>query len=129
MDPVEEQLAAYNARDVERFLAAYSSDVVIEDGEDKVLMKGHDQMRAGYSALFAASPELHCRVAARMRVGKYVVDEEEVTGWNASPTPVHAVVVYRVEGGQDRACPHARVSKVNCRHERDETRRKGEACA
>ena len=100
MDPVEEQLAAYNARDVERFIAAYSPDAVVEDGEDNLLMKGHDQMRARYSALFAASPGLQCRIAARIRVGKYVVDEEEVTGRNASPTPVHAVVIYRVEGDQ-----------------------------
>ncbi len=98
MDPVEEQLAAYNARDVERFIAAYSPDVVIQDGENNVLMQGHDQMRARYGALFAASAELHCRIAARMRIGKYAVDEEEVTGWNASAEPVRAVVVYRVEG-------------------------------
>ncbi len=98
MDPVEEQLAAYNARDLERFIAAYSPDVVIEDGADNWLMKGHDQMREKYGELFEASPELHCRIVSRMKIGKYVVDEEEVTGFGGSPTPVHAAAVYRVEG-------------------------------
>ncbi len=45
VDVVEEQLVAYNARDLERFIATYSPEVVIEDGVGNVLMKGHDQMR------------------------------------------------------------------------------------
>ncbi len=45
MDTIEEQLLAYNARDLERFIATYAPEVVIEDGEDNVLMKGHAQMR------------------------------------------------------------------------------------
>jgi hypothetical protein len=98
MDTVEEQLLAYNARDLERFIATYSPDVVIEDGEDNVILKGHDPMRKRYGDLFAASPELHCRILNRLRIGKYVVDEEEVMGWKGSPTPMHAVVVYRVDG-------------------------------
>lgn len=97
MDPVEEQLLAYNAKDLERFIEAYSTDVVIEDGADNLLMRGHDQMRERYKALFEANPELHCRIASRMKIGKYVVDEEEVTGVRGSPTPVRAVVVYRIE--------------------------------
>lgn len=97
MDIIEEQLLAYNARDLERFIAAYSPDVVIEDGEDKVLLKGHDQMRKWYGDLFEASPQLHCRIVNRLRIGKYVVDEEETTGRKGSPTPMHAVVIYRVE--------------------------------
>ncbi|MGE5221745.1 MAG: nuclear transport factor 2 family protein [Omnitrophica WOR_2 bacterium] len=97
MNPIEEQLQAYNTRDLKRFLSAYSPDVVIEDGEDNMLMKGHDQMRERYQALFDASPELHCRIVNRLKIGKYTVDEEEVTGWQGSPTPVRAIVIYRVD--------------------------------
>jgi hypothetical protein len=98
MDTVEEQLLAYSARDLERFIATYSTDIIIEDGENNLIMRGHDQMREMYGALFRANPELHCRIANRMRIGKYVVDEEEVTGVGGSPTPMHAVVIYRIEG-------------------------------
>ncbi len=100
IDPIEEQLQAYNARDLKRFLAAYSPDVIIEDGEDKVLVKGQDQMRERYQALFDASPELHCRIVNRLKIGKYTIDEEEVTGWQGSPTPVRAIVIYRVDAGK-----------------------------
>jgi len=96
MDPVEEQLLAYNTRDLERFIAVYSTDIVIEDGENNLLMKGHDQMRERYGTLFATYPDLHCNLVSRVRIGKYVVDEEEITG-RGSPTPVRAVVIYRIE--------------------------------
>jgi len=95
MDPVEEQLLAYNDRDLERFIAAYMPDVVFEDGENTILTKGHDQIRKSYGNMFATHPELHCKIVSRIKVGNYVVDEEEITG-RGSPTPMHAVVIYRV---------------------------------
>lgn len=61
-------------------------------------MKGHDELRRRYGDLFEASPDLNCRIVNRMRIGQYIVDEEEVTGARGSPTLVHAVVVYRVDG-------------------------------
>lgn len=97
MDIIEEQVLAYNARDLERFIATYSPNVVIEDGENNLLMRGHEQMRERYGALFDANPQLHGRILTRLRIGKYTVDEEEVTGNTNSPTPIHAIVIYRVE--------------------------------
>jgi len=105
MDPVEEQLLAYNDRDLERFIAAYSTDVVIEDGENKLLMNGHSQMRESYGTMFATHPELHCKIFSRIKVGNYVVDEEEITG-RGTPAPVHAVVIYRVN---DDKIVHVRI--------------------
>ena len=99
MDPVQAQLDAYNARDVERFVACYSPDVVMEDGAGQVLLRGHDAMRGMYAQLFARSPELHCELQSRIRVGAYVIDEERVTGFGAAAAGgLHAVAIYRVEG-------------------------------
>ncbi len=97
MDTIDEQVQAYNARDVERFIATYSPDVVIEDGQNNLLMKGHGELRRRYGDLFEASPDLNCRIVHRIRIGPYTVDEEEVTGARGSLTTMHAVVVYRVE--------------------------------
>ncbi|MGE5674164.1 MAG: nuclear transport factor 2 family protein [Mycobacterium leprae] len=96
MDPVPAQLEAYNARDLERFIACYSPDVIIEDGAGNRLMQGHDEMRARYGPMFAQYPELHCRLASRIRIGEYVVDEERITG--RRPEEEHAVAIYRVSG-------------------------------
>ena len=101
VDPVEAQLEAYNARDLERFLACYTPDVVIEDGAGKVLLQGHDGMRQVYGRLFAGSPNLHCQLQSRIRVGAYVIDEERVLGFNPKDpdAEMHAVAIYRVEDG------------------------------
>ncbi len=56
MDIVEEQVQAYIGRDLERFLASYLPDVVIEEGAGNVRMKGHDQMRAIYGACSRSVP-------------------------------------------------------------------------
>ena len=97
MDILEEQVFAYNARDLNRFIATYSPGMVIEDGENNVLMRGHEQLRERYGTLFDANPHLHGRILTPLRIGKYTVDEEEVTGSRNSSTPIHAIVIYRVE--------------------------------
>ena len=96
MDAVERQLEAYNARDVERFVACFTDDVVVEDGEGRTLMTGRAEFREAYAAMFAASPALHCRVVSRARAGRYVVDEERVAG--RGPEELHVLVVYRLRG-------------------------------
>jgi uncharacterized protein (TIGR02246 family) len=100
MDPVQEQVEAFNAHDLDRFLACYAPDVVIEDGAGNVMMQGHDGMRRFYEPVFAQSPHLHADIVTRIRVGAYVIDEERGTGLNAEgfPPEMHAVVIYRVEG-------------------------------
>jgi hypothetical protein len=96
MDPVQEQLEAYNARDLERFLTCYAEDVTIEDGAGNTLMQGHAEMRRRYGPMFAEYPDLHCRIASRIRINDYVVDEERITG--RGPEEAHAVAIYRVAG-------------------------------
>ena len=45
MDPVQEQLDAYNARDLERFLACYHPDAVVEGSAGARLMDGAAALR------------------------------------------------------------------------------------
>lgn len=98
-DPVEGQLAAYNARDVEAFLPWFADDVVVEDGDGNLVLRGKDAMRARYGPMFAANPALVCTLVSRIRIGaadpRWVIDEESITG--RSPTAEHAVAIYKVE--------------------------------
>ena len=93
--PVNAQLAAYNAHDIEAFMACYTTDCVIEDGQGARLLAGHAEMRPRYQALFASSPNLHCDIASRICIGNYVIDEERITG--RVPDLRHAVVIYRID--------------------------------
>jgi hypothetical protein len=102
MDPVQEQLEAYNARDLDRFVACYAPEVVIEDAEGKRLIEGIEPMRAAYGALFASNPGLRAEVPTRIRAGEFVIDEERVSGLShpGAPAELHTAVVYRVRDGR-----------------------------
>ncbi|MEQ1516429.1 MAG: nuclear transport factor 2 family protein [Usitatibacteraceae bacterium] len=95
IDPVDRQLAAYNAHDVDAFMRNFTQDCVIEDGVGTRLSTGHQEMRPRYEALFTNSPNLHCEITSRICVGEYVIDEEAITG--RVPDLPRAVVIYRVD--------------------------------
>jgi hypothetical protein len=94
------QLDAYNRQDLETFLSYYAPDVVIEDGTGQVIIQGHAEMRQFYGTMFAGSPDLRTEVVTRIRVGNYVIDEEQLTGvvMEGYPSDVHAVVISRLNG-------------------------------
>ena len=101
LDPVEEQLAAYNARDIERFIACYAPDVVIEDGAGDILMQGDGALRERYARLFERSSNLRAEVITRIRVGSWAIDEERVSGFELDGVADerHVVAVYWVSDG------------------------------
>lgn len=98
-DPVERQVEAYNRRDIDAFLACYAPDTVVEDATGTVVMRGHDAMRATYSELFRASPDLRADIATRIRVGDYVIDEERITGRRGAADEIRVVAIYHVKDG------------------------------
>ncbi len=68
----------------------------------EVRAKGHDALRQMYGGLFENSPQLAGRIASRIVVGNFVVDHEEIDGFNGpgSPNSVQAIAVYQVFGGK-----------------------------
>ena len=95
--PVEAQLEAYNAHDVDGFLASYSPDVLVQDGAGTTLMQGLDAMRTEYAPFFAENSELRGEIVHRINAGEYVIDEELIHGW--LPEPVRAVAIYHIADG------------------------------
>jgi uncharacterized protein (TIGR02246 family) len=99
---VDAQVDAYFARDLERFVACYASDVVITNAAGEVLATGHDGLREMYGGLFENSPHLAGRIVNRSVVGNFVADHEEIDGFNlpGMPTSVEAIAVYEVTEGK-----------------------------
>jgi hypothetical protein len=93
---VDRQVEAYNAADLDGFLACYSPAVVIRSGEGTVLNDGLDAMRAAYAGWFGSLPELRAEIVTRVVRGSWVVDDEHVT---ATDLEVRALVAYRVRDG------------------------------
>ena len=91
---VAQQVNAYNARDLEAFLALYSDDIEIYEFPDNLMIESKDGMIARYTERFK-SPELHAQILERIVMGNKVIDKERVTGRNDGKV-VNAVVIYEV---------------------------------
>lgn len=97
-DMAQRQLDAYNARDIEAFLACYAPDVEVRDFPSGALtMEGREAMRARYGDMFARCPDLHARLVSRTAKDQVVIDTEAVTGIKPDEV-VDAIAIYEVAG-------------------------------
>jgi hypothetical protein len=94
----QQQLDAYNARNIDAFLIPYSDSVVIYSFNGQLLMKGKVQMRKGYESMFQKITNLHCQLVNRIVQGNTVIDQERVTGFG--PQPLQAIAIYTIEKGK-----------------------------
>lgn len=98
-DVVQRQLSAYNARDIEAFLAVFADDAqATELSADAPSMVGKPQLRSRYGELFANSPRLHCEVVTRTCFAHVVVDLERIAGRNGSTEMYDVLAIYEVHG-------------------------------
>jgi hypothetical protein len=94
---VQKQLDAYNARDIEGFLATYASDIKLYNFPNTLRTDGVAAMRKGYGSYFESTPDLHAEIKNRIVIGNTVIDEEEVT---ANGNKFNAVAIYEIENGK-----------------------------
>lgn len=97
---MQAQLEAYNAHDLDGFLACYAPDAVIRHADGRLLMSGYDEIRARYQRLFSEHPAVNAQVSTRIRTGEWVVDEEWV---QLTDEQLHVVVGYLVRDSLIRA--------------------------
>ncbi|MEI8132860.1 MAG: amidohydrolase family protein [Leptolinea sp.] len=96
---VQRQVNAYNARDINAFMDAYSEDVEIFSFPNKLTERGKADMRKGYEGLFSKVTNLFCEIEKRIVIGNKVVDHEKV---RAGTKTIRAVALYEVEDGKIR---------------------------
>jgi hypothetical protein len=95
---VQEQLDAYNARDLQRFVACYADDVTVwRLPATEPSIRGRQALAAHYAANRFQRPNLHAELLNRMVMGNKVIDHERITGIAAEP--MQAVAAYEVAGG------------------------------
>jgi hypothetical protein len=95
IDPVQRQLEAYNARDLQRFVAEYTDDVrVYRPPNPEPVLAGREAFGRHYAANRFNLPDLHADVVNRMVIGNKVVDHERIRG--LGPEIVEAIAVYEV---------------------------------
>ncbi|WP_420602180.1 nuclear transport factor 2 family protein [Flagellimonas sp.] len=94
---VQEQLDAYNSKDIDAFMATYSEDVKLYNFPNELSIQGQHKMKERYSSFFEKTPDLHCEIKNRIVIGNKVIDEEFITANGAS---FSAVAIYEVENGK-----------------------------
>lgn len=97
--PVDLQLQAYNAHEIEGFCAAYHDDVIMAELSGAPIFSGLSAVRAHYTALFHGAPELSATLTSRQVHHNHVVDHELIRGRPGKPDKL-ALVIYAVEGAK-----------------------------
>ena len=62
---VQEQVEAYNRRDLDAFLATYSPEIKLHNFPDELTSSGLESMRERYGSMFERAPDLHVKIASR----------------------------------------------------------------
>ena len=96
--PVDAQFAAYNARDIEAFVASYAADVHLATFPGASYCEGRQALRERYASLFERNPALRAELINRMVVPPYVTDHERVTGL-VGRAPLEALAIYELRNG------------------------------
>lgn len=115
---VQQQLDAYNAHDLDAWLATYAEDACQYQHPAVLLASGHTEIRQRAIARFA-EPDLHARLLHRQVIGPVVIDHEMVRrNFAEGPGHIELLCLYTVEAGKissasfvsgpvqlDQACP------------------------
>ncbi len=94
---VQQQLEAYNNRDIDAFLKTYSKDVKVYNFPNTLNYQGKKTMKSAYEGFFKNTPDLHCKIIKRIVQGNKVIDEEMVT---ANGATFGATAIYEVVNGK-----------------------------
>ncbi|UFN50555.1 nuclear transport factor 2 family protein [Roseomonas sp. OT10] len=98
--PVQRQLDAYNARDIEAFMACWAEDCAYYGFPGQLLAQGAAAVRARHVERFR-EPDLHGRLLHRMAVGNLVTDHEVVTrNLPGGRAEVGVIALYEVIDGR-----------------------------
>lgn len=96
----QRQLDAYNARDLDAWLATYAADARQFEYPATLLASGQAEIGARAAQRFQ-EPDLHARLISRTVVGNTVVDHEMVTRtFPTGPGQVEMVCIYEIRAGR-----------------------------
>ena len=98
--PVQQQLDAYNARDIDAFMQWWSDDCEYYEFPARLLARGAEQIRGRHVTRFK-EPNLFGKLIKRSVVDNLVVDQEVVTRTFADGVgEVDVLAIYQIENGK-----------------------------
>ena len=98
--PVQQQLDAYNARDIDAFMQWWADDCQYYEFPSCLLPSGAGEIRQRHIARFT-EPNLFGKLIKRIAVANIVVDQEIVTRtFPEGPGEIDVVAIYEIEDGK-----------------------------
>ncbi len=95
---VQQQLDAYNQRDLESYLVLFSEDIKIYRPPDQEpTLSGKQALAEFYANERFNRINLHAELINRMVIGNTVIDHEQITG--VTTQPMEMAAVYAVDDG------------------------------
>lgn len=95
----QQQLDAYNNRNIEAFLLPYSDSVEVYFFPNQLQYKGKDNMRNQYKTMFERLTDLNCKLVNRMVMGNTVIDHEWVI-FDKNQPGVSAIAIYTIQNNK-----------------------------
>jgi imidazolonepropionase-like amidohydrolase len=94
---IQRQVNAYNARNIDAFLATYSDNIELYNFPDSLIGKDKQKMRAIYANMFKNVTSLHCEIVERIKLGNTIIDHERV---KFNDKIINAIAIYEVKDGK-----------------------------
>lgn len=95
----QQQLDAYNNRNIEAFLVPYSDSVEVYIFPNQLQYKGKENMRSQYKPMFERLTDLNCKLVNRMVMGNTVIDHEWVI-FDKNQPGVSAIAIYTIQNNK-----------------------------
>lgn len=110
-DLVQRQLEAYNAQDIDAFLACYADDAELATLNGGVNQKGLGAIRQRHEDLFAQFPQNRAKLVNRIDLGTTVIDHEAVERSPGGET-FEVAAIYTIRDGKITRVDFARAGAV-----------------
>jgi hypothetical protein len=95
---VQQNLEAYNQRNLEAFMSSFSEDIAIYNfSENSPITAGLDAVRKRYQDLFLQSPNLHSTILKRIVFDNKVIDHESIVGRLGAKDVLEIIMIYEVK--------------------------------
>ena len=93
---VNDQLEAYNKRDIEEFTKTYTKDIKLYEFPENISSSGIEDLEKRYKVIFQKVPDLNAEIINRIVLGNKVIDKEKVT---INGKTYYAIAIYEVNDG------------------------------
>lgn len=108
---IQRQLDAYNAHDIEAFLACYADDALLAGLNGDVTHAGLAAIRKRHEDLFYEFPRNHAKLVNRIDLGTTVIDHEQVERAPGGDR-FEVAAIYTIKAGKIARVDFARAGAV-----------------